>query len=144
MVALLSTMAGRPAVLARLRLRVERGDLAAVLLAVSAGDHLAPVIPNLSPMTNLQAPLIMPVAMGQPLARALSYGSRLPADSNHRSKPALSPAPRPRGPAPAPRHRPKCPVLHRHRERRQDGDLERRATPGRRNHETRPRASVAK
>ena len=42
----------------------------------------------------------------------------------------MSPAPCPCGSAPSPRHRPKCPVLHRRRERRQDGDIERRATPG--------------
>src|SRR5260370_40961136 len=37
------------------------------------GDHLAPVIPNLSSMTNLHDPSIIPVAIGHPLARAWSY-----------------------------------------------------------------------
>ena len=37
------------------------------------GDHLAPVIPNLSSMTKRQAPSIIPVAIGHPAASALPY-----------------------------------------------------------------------
>ncbi len=42
------------------------------MVSAPPGDHLAPVIPNLSSMTNLQAPSIMPVAIGQPEASASS------------------------------------------------------------------------
>ena len=42
------------------------------MTSAPSGDHLAPVIPNLSSMTNLQAPSIMPVAIGHPFSSALS------------------------------------------------------------------------
>src|ERR1039457_5484839 len=43
------------------------------MASAPSGDHLAPVIRNLSSMTKRQAPSITPVAIGKPVASALSY-----------------------------------------------------------------------
>jgi hypothetical protein len=43
------------------------------MTSAPSGDHLAPVIPDRSSMTKRHAPSIMPVAIGQPVASALSY-----------------------------------------------------------------------
>src|SRR5271166_3776537 len=62
-------------VVAHVVVKIAVDDDGAYLEDVSApwGDHLAPVIPNLSSITNRQAPSIIPVAIGHPFARALSY-----------------------------------------------------------------------
>ncbi len=43
------------------------------MTSAPSGVHLAPVIPKRSSMTKRQAPSIIPVAIGQPAASALSY-----------------------------------------------------------------------